>query len=292
MGVECAMASHAEHHFVPRFLLEKWHTAPDEKLTSFRWANGQLTSHRYKAKSVAKERHLYSMGRSGAVPDTRVEKEFWGPHIDDPASVVHAKILAEGVASLNDNEKKDWSPFLVSMMLRGPAMIAHMRQRGRTILAEGLDANPDDYLEVRADAPEATLREWIERHAPDVLDDLGVMALPELAFSERLNHAVLNSRWATRSVDGSRFNLLISDKPIIQGGKLESSFLLALPISPTRVFLAFNNEKTFENLSLVGRDEFVRTTNYSTVTAADRYVFGTNRSQEAFVRKFLRLPAA
>lgn len=285
------MASHAEHHFVPRFLLEHWHTPPDDKLSSFRWAGGKLVSRRYKAKSVAKERHLYSMGRSQSEPDVQVEKEFWGPHIDDPAAIVHAKILSAGVSTLTLEDKKAWSPFLVSLMLRGPAMMRHIRARGREILSAGLDKDPEEFREARGDAPEATLREWMEKHRPDVFDDLGVMALPELAFSEKLNLALLNVAWGIRSVHTARYDLLIGDRPFIVGGTFETSFLMALPISPTKMFFAFNSEGTFENLKMRGHDEFVRDSNFSTVTAADRYVFSTGLRQEAFIKKYLRTPA-
>jgi len=184
--------SHANQHFVPKFLLEQWHTPPDDKLTAFRWVHGHLVSRRYKAKAVAKERHLYSLERSKVEPNVKVERDFLGPHIDDPAALVHAKILKQGVSSLTRDEKMIWSPFLISLMLRGPAMVAHLRKRGREILSAGLDEAPEEYLAARGSEPEATLREWVEKYQPDVLDDLGVMTLPRLARSAKLNLAVLN----------------------------------------------------------------------------------------------------
>lgn len=281
------MASHAEQHFVPRFLLEQWHTPPDEKLTYFRWTHGRLVSHRRKAKSVAKERHLYSMERSKLEPDVRVEKDLWGPHIDDPAALVHSKMLSSGIRELSLEDRKAWSPFLVSLMLRGPSMVRHIRERGREILSVGLDEGPDDYLEVRGIEPEATLRQWVEKHIPDVLDDVGVMALPELAFSQRLNLALLNVTWGIRSVRAARFNLMFSDRPLIVAGTLESSFLVALPISPTKIFIALNNEMTYQNIVRWEHDDFVRSANFSSVSSAERYVYATSARQESFVAKFL-----
>lgn len=57
-----ARMAHDEHHFVPAFLLREWQTGDDDKLTSLRWARGALVANRYKAKSVAKQRHLYLHG--------------------------------------------------------------------------------------------------------------------------------------------------------------------------------------------------------------------------------------
>jgi len=288
--LELHMATHVYHHFVPRFLLEKWHTSPDEKLTSFRWENGRLVNTRYKAKSVAKEPHLFSMERSLTVPDVKVERDFWGPHIDDPAAKLHAKMLSEGISGLSLEDKQVWSPFLVSLMLRAPAMIRHIRKRGRELLSASLDRDPEEYLAKRGEDPEKTLREWIENHAPDTLDDLGVMTLPELAFSEKLNLALLNVTWGIRSVHPARFDLLIGDRPLILGGTFETSFIVALPISPTKIFFAYSNEETLDNMKRYSHDQFVRTANLSTVVAAERYVFATNSQQNCFVKKFLRAP--
>jgi len=280
--------THESQHFVPRFLLEKWHTPPDDKLTAFRRANCGLVHHRYKAKSVAKERHLYSMGRSGPTPDVQVEREFWGPHVDEPAAKVHAKMLALGVSALTVEDKKDWSPFLVSLMLRGPTMMAHLRKRGREILSAGLDEAPNDYLAMRGDEPEASLREWVEKRQPDILDDIGVMTLPELTFSERLNLAVVNVTWAIRLVDKARFDLLMSDRPLILIGTLEANFLLVLPISPQKAFFAFNRDETFANIRSLSHDDFVMRTNRTMVAAAERYVYATNARQESIIKKHLR----
>jgi hypothetical protein len=267
--------------------LEQWHTPPDNKLTAFRWADGHLVNHRYKAKSVAKERHLYSLERSKVEPNVQVERDFLGPYIDDPAAVVHAKLLSQGVSNLTRDEKMSWSPFLISLMLRAPAMVAHLRKRGREILSAGLDEAPDEYLAARGSDPEASLREWVEKHQPDLLDDLGVMTLPRLAQSTKLNLAVLNVTWAIRAVGRSRFDLLIGDRPLILAGSFETSFLLALPLSPRRMFFAFNDSQTFENVKAFDETAFVRAANVSAVSSAERYVYAPNAVQEPLVKKLL-----
>lgn len=283
------MPAHSFHHYVPKFLLEQWHTDADDKLSVFRWAHGKLAHHRYKAKSVAKAEHLYSMKRTQAQPDVKVEKDFLGPHVDDPAAIVHKAILATGVRSLNDDDKRAWSPFLVSLMLRVPAMMQHMRERGRQTLAAGLDEAPDDYLDARGRDPEPTLRAWVEKHHPDVLDDLAVMTLPDLVFSKLLNGAFLGAKWATRPLRQSKFDLLVSDKPLIYVGTFESSFLAALPLAPRLAFLAFNEDATWDNVMSRSEESFVREMNLA-ICDADTYVYATNAAQESFVRKYLPKP--
>lgn len=247
-------------------------------------------SRRYKAKSVAKERHLYSLERSKIEPNVQVERDFLGPHIDDPAAVVHAKLLRQGVSNLTHDEKMAWSPFLISLMLRAPAMVAHLRKRGREILSAGLDEAPEEYLEARGSDPETTLREWVEKHEPDSLDDVGVMTLPSLARSAKLNLAVLNVTWVVRVVGKSRFDLLIGDRPLFLAGSFEAKFVLAMPLSPKRMFFAFNDNQIFENIKNLDDTAFARAANWSAASSAERYVYAPNSVQEPLIKKVLRKP--
>lgn len=284
------MAEYTKHHYVPRFLLERWHSGADEKLTAFHWARGKLLSNRYKAKTVGKTPHLYSLERSRPIPNVEVEKRFLGPHVDDPAARVHAKIVASGVRSLSDEEKLIWSRFIVSLMLRVPRMVQKIRSHGRNVLAAGLDESPEEYLAARGDSPEATLRLWVEKNAPDLLDDLGVRTLPRLVYSEKLNGRVLGAKWATLPISG-RFDLLISDHPLFLSGGLGTDFLLALPISPLLLYCAFKNDATYQRLLTLRPEALARSANESTLAQAEIYAFATGASQEPFVRKHLRRQA-
>lgn len=282
------MPAHAQQHYVPKFLLEQWHSGTDDKLTAFRWTHGNLTNHRYKARSVAKAAHLYSMQRSHAQPDVQAERDFLGPQVDEPASIVHKKILDGGVRSLNDADKRRWSVLLVSLLIRIPTMMQHMRERGSNVLSAGLDESPEEYDAIRGDTPEATLREWVAKNQPDVMEDLAVMTLPHLVFSQLLNGALLRAKWATRPLKRSRFDLLISDQPLTYAGTFETRFLVGLPLSPQLAFLAFNDDQTWDKIMAKSDSEFARDANLSSVTGADTYVYATGVGQEAFVRKYLR----
>ena len=152
--------SHRKHHYVPAFLLEQWHAEDTRKLVSFRWAHGALRSHPHTAQHVAKADHLYSMVRSASQPNVAAERDFLGPHVDDPAAKVHKQILASGVRSLSMQDRAVWSRFLVAQLLRIPRMVEHMRGKGRDILRRQLQDAPDEYEAVRGDAAEESLYEW------------------------------------------------------------------------------------------------------------------------------------
>lgn len=283
------MTAYRQHHYVPRFLLEQWQTPPDNKLSHFERTYGQFIHNRYKAKSVAKTEHLYSIEKlRDMAPNVGIEEKFFGPIVDDPASVAHKLILKLGVRALNDENKYSWSRFLVSLLLRTPLMVEEIRERGRKVLTKGLSEEPEEYLGIRGDTPEETLYEWVVKNMPHVLEDLGVMSLSELVQSKLLNGAVLKSTWAVRTFNDPRFDLLIGDNPLIYVGTFDTSFLLALPISPIHIFLAFNNPQTLDNLASRDEKNLIREANISSVSQANRYVYATNEKQRSFIDKYLR----
>lgn len=286
--------AHANQHYVPAFLLRQWQTPPDSKLTAMRWANGQLLQSRLKAKSVGKELHLYSMQRDQPSPNPELEHKFMTPFVDEPAAVVHAKILRTGVRGLTERDKVHWSNFLVSLLLRGPGMMRVMRAKGRAVLQASTDSAPDEYQEVRGSAPESTLTEWVRANAPWLFDDLAILTFPDLVMSKLLNSAFLGpkSAWATRDVIGSPRDLLIGDTPLVYRGTFETSFVVALPVSPTRCFFAFNNPRTWENLASQPVPTLARAINSDTVSQAQAAVFSTGGTQARFVERHLRRPSS
>src|ERR1700720_789897 len=102
------MAAHDSHHYVPRFLLQGWHTPPDDKLSAFSWVNGRLLHERYTAKHVAKTTGLYALQGTDDPERNLVERDYFGPVVDEPAAAAHKQILAGGVRRLNDAQKTHW----------------------------------------------------------------------------------------------------------------------------------------------------------------------------------------
>ena len=156
--------AHDQHHFVPAFLLREWQTGEDNKLTSLQWARSIVVANRYKAKSVAKQRHLYATGLAEGRPDNKLEREFMGPKVDDPAAVSHQLMLTDGIEALNEQHWVDWARFLVCQMVRTPRIVAHVRHQGREILMHGDE--PVDAGVLEPGEPLTPLSQWLEEHKP------------------------------------------------------------------------------------------------------------------------------
>lgn len=265
--------SHDSHHFVPAFLLRQWEKGNDEKLTAFRWARDKMHASRFKAKSVAKQRNLYSTGGKASPISNWAEANFLGPRVDGPAAVAIRVMLFEGIEALEEKHWTDWARFLVAQMIRIPAMIEYLRRRGRELLSDG-------------DEPYTS--SWIEKHEPDAFDDLGISTLPQIINSKRLNGALLRATWATRCVRRARRDLLISDVPLVLDGSLEEDFLVGLPISPRKLFLAYSSDRVETRVRRLQDDGVVTLFNRTQVVQADRYVYATDTCQQQLVIRHLR----
>ena len=278
--------AHDEHHFVPAFLLRRWQSGDDDKLTSLRWDRGAIVASRFKAKSVAKQRHLYATGFAKGTPDNKLEQEFMGPKVDDPAAVAHQVMLTEGIEALTEQHRLDWARFLVCQMIRTPKMVAHVRLRGREILMRGDEPVAADVL--GPGEPEVSLSEWLVEHKPGLFDDLGIDTLPYIVNSSLLNRVFLKATWATRDIKYARFDFLVSDTPLVYEGKMNSNFLFALPISPRKLFLAYSDEQTGNNVRRTKADAIAITLNRTQTDQAESHVFSTNDKQLAVVARYLK----
>jgi len=282
------MPSHENHHFAPVFLLKQWETQPDEKLSCFFRINGRIVHQRYKAKSVAKEAGLYSLEGVSESERNKIERDFMGPIIDEPAADAHRAILTVGVRGLTDDQKLAWARFLVSLMVRTPDMVESLRTKGREKLLSDLNESPDEYANVRGGEPAETLVDWAYQNIPHVFDNFGITVLPQVVDSELLNTGVLRGNWASIPVSGCRHNLLIGDRPLIYVGKMSSRYVIALPVSPVRLFVAVDSMETWRRAQAESANDIIRKANLDSVSKAARYVYSTGLAQQNFIERHLR----
>lgn len=283
--------AHDNHHFVPAFLLREWEAGADKKLTSFRWSRDSVVDSRFKAKSVAKQRHLYSTSTDEGRLDNKMERDFMGPVVDEPAAIAHQIMLTQGIDALSADHWRYWARFLVCQMMRVPKMVAHVKLRGREILMRGDEPVAADAL--KAGEPQVTLAEWLLEQKPTLFDDLGIDTLPFIVNSKLLNGVFLGATWGVRQLKWAKHNYVISDTPLVYEGQMNSDFLFALPLAPTVLFVAYSNEAvTGKNLDEASHNKLVVTMNHTQADQADSYVFATDNKQRALVARYLTKPTA
>jgi hypothetical protein len=79
----------------------------------------------------------------------------------------------------------------------------------------------------------------------------------------------------------------MSDRPVTIQGALSKEFVLALPLTPRKVFLTASRREILERLKKRTQDAIVKELNRVAVGEAEVYVYASSQAQEPFVRRHL-----
>src|SRR5262249_10933679 len=111
--------------------------------------------------------------------------------------------------------------------------------------------------------------------------------LPSLINSEPAIRAIADDMtWFTYHTGDAKHFLLTSDRPVIMTKTLEErNAHLAIPISPTAIFVAVRCKDTLKRISAMGAHKIVERVNAGVTLQAIKYVYGVDDSQLRFVAK-------
>jgi hypothetical protein len=98
--------------------------------------------------------------------------------------------------------------------------------------------------------------------------------------------------WGVLRSDGANPDILTCDRPLfLSHGVNDPRCVIALPISPSALFLASRNQQKLDKLITMESSSLVRAVNETTVTQAVRYVYGAHDGALSFVERLFP-PAA
>ncbi len=273
------------HHHVPRFLLSGW-CRKDGKLAIYSRVGNHVAVSFRAPKHTAFEPHLYSISSLPEADRQWVEREVMSRAVDSPAAKVLTRLRSGELGSLDSDERSPWTRFLMAQWLRSPEIIAKLRNEGRAALWRALEANPAEYLAAKGDSPHGTLTEWVEANAKG-LDEIVAMGrvLPRLVSDAGVGSIIINMLWQVLHLNGSKVDLLTSDRPVLRFDGLKSNkCLIAAPLAPDLLFVASHYDRGFERHS---PEIIARMANTSMVQAAHSRVYGTGSQHKPLVQKWL-----
>lgn len=130
---------------------------------------------------------------------------------------------------------------------------------------------------------------------PETFDEYLACLDPLVSAKSRLNLIVRafnndvvgqhinNMKWRVEDLSASPHQLLTSDRPVSLFYIKDAKGWIALPISPTKLFLAVNDPRIFDHLKKP--KQIVHFINTFVVTRARRFVWAADQSQKAFIQK-------
>jgi uncharacterized protein DUF4238 len=233
---------------------------------------------------------LDAAGVAPARPDDALSPELQQQIDQQLAALAHTEpaaalrlILQRPPAEWISTARDNFARFIASLLQLNPSLVAKVTATMREIVETGTREIQTRYAARRSDPK--TFAEYVTRSDAEAPALAAAQYLQKVMNGEALAAAISKMQWARIPVEKSRFSLLTSDRPLdIPLNLSDRNTYIALPLSPTVLFVASNNSGLLETLNKHDPSKVVRMMNLAIVSQARERVFSVDDSQFAFVK--------
>jgi hypothetical protein len=172
------------------------------------------------------------------------------------------------------------------MFMRSPKIVAD----ALSAITEGL---PEQWAEIQ--------KKWaIDKPGEPPFEDFNstlghrysLLALRRFIANDEIGLLMLNMIGGTMDLSKTPYRLLTSDRPVVMTDGLGyTTSHLALPLSPTMLFVAANTQEMMDELRAMGSHDLVRNCNRWTVRHAVKYVWAQDHSHDDLIEQEMSLDA-
>ena len=275
-----------DHHFVPKFLLRAWSDGASEGMfQEFRLDLKGLPTMRRVPKATAYQDNLYALTKPevAGMSQQAIETDLMS-HIDNYAAPVRVKMEQHGLKDLSIPERQDWVRILMSLRVRQPDIVSQIRTEGAHNLRQNLLDAPEQFEALAEEDDAPTLEEWVEQHYPGLIENFDLSCIPKLVANREVGTKILYLRWWLWDFCNAKHELLLADNPCIFTGDIDApELIIALPISPTKAFLATRGDLTAAKLRQQSPSTLVVQRNESSVLQARTPVYARTDAPKRFI---------
>jgi hypothetical protein len=273
------MSKQPKHHYIPVFYLKRWADANGRLLKFTRPYGDEIKHEPTSPKKTGYQRGLY---RVPDVPEHLAEiiEQKFMKKMDDLASDVLREFIANVRHGWTLERREAWSRFIVGLMLRNPENLDRIKAELQRYTNENYDKWRKEY--------EATKKPGAPPfETTDALHTLKVtlMALERCINNKPLLDGISRLQWGMVDVTGTKYRLLTSDRPVVRtDGLNKPDSHLAVPLSPTRLFIATNNDHTSAMFQSMPPRDLVMRMNKRVVRNAIKFVWDTDLTNERLIK--------
>ena len=275
------------NHFVPAFLLHAWADSdPEEKVSVFTLTDRGVHLSRRAPKWTGYEDDILTLTRDvvAGMDKHAIEQKFLQT-VDNEAHLVRKKLTEQGLASLTWKDRNSWVCFIMSLQIRQPSVVFHLRKEASLHLRESLASQPEEYEAVVNDSAPPTLEEWTEQQFPGLIENFGLSFFHKLVDNPEVGNKILGLKWWLWDFSDCSHYLLLADRPcIFAGGIDDPNLVIVLPLSPTKAFIATRGEHTAAALRQQTSKGLISRLNNATVMQAQERIYAKDKSPDCFIR--------
>jgi hypothetical protein len=279
----------SKHHFLPEFYLRRWADAQGMFMRFTEVRPGVLGYRRVHPAQAGFKTDLY---RLPGDHDNEMAAQLleWGffRHVDNDAARALAILLGEAPLEWAADTRSGWSRFLLSLLHRTPRHWHQIIAELVRLDAQSLPEMEARYAELRTINDPPTFDEWIAARDPDYLKKERFKMVARVIDNSEIGTSINNIEWRVYDLSRANLSLLTSDNAVVLVPIDLPDGHLAIPISPTKLFVAARQRKFHAQLEQVARltpGKLVRRLNRLTVERADEVVIGQDESQRPFIEK-------
>ena len=237
--------------------------------------NGKIVDKPISPKAVGYRPFLYSYHELFQTDNRHEMESNFFQKVDGKCKPIMDKLLSN--QKLTEQERVIWAYFLLVFRVRSPESVQRIKDDWLKHLAEG---SSDEQKKTNAWSSQEDFSSWLPSgrdKEPGYVESLAVAQIPDIAKSDRALKDLLSFRWCVIHREGQGRALILSDRPLVWTPLQREDCVLALPLSPTHLFLAFPKNSIVEK-SILQRTprNIVETVNRLVVSQADEYVFTEN----------------
>jgi hypothetical protein len=235
-----------KHHYIPVFYLKQWADGGGRLLKFSRPYGSEVKHEPTSPKKTGYEPGLY---RVPNVPEHMAEviEDIFMKKMDDLAYASLCDLIENNLDGWTIARKEAWSRFIVGLLLRNPENLERIKVEVGRYVTENYDAWKIEYEAIRTDAD----KPFTQLDALNI-GKVTLYALQKFIENKWLLNNVSAITWGMVDVRGTKYRLVTSDRPVVRTNGLDKpDSHLAIPLSPTRLFIATNNDQmaaTFQRM--------------------------------------------
>lgn len=270
----------SKHHYIPAFYTKRW-TGDDGKLIVYSKPHNEVIDRRLYPDATGYHEDLYSL--KGAKKRIQIEDSFFKP-VDVYAHQVLSRLEQfKDTSTWTMEMRSNWTRFIMSLLFRCPYDLEFFRERWKYKFTQTDAHFENEYAQIKTDDAPATLKEYLSSLSELRVEQSMFKTYQDLIENEHIGSYINSMNWYVLDTSKSNLALLTSDCPVIRtnGIKYANSYLV-MPIGPTRLFIAANNDEVLLNFKRTHARDLVKQINRIIVRRARRFVYANEMTKKEF----------
>jgi Protein of unknown function (DUF4238) len=211
-------------------------------------------------------------------------EKVWFNYLDQTAfEVLTDHLGGKPVSSWTNEHVNAWSRFVFGIHFRHPHAMPELRDAAKAIWEASGTAKQSEWEKIKKPDHPATFDEYLATLDPFTAAKMRLNLLIKIFDNPKLIGHLNQMPFAVIDASAASEQFVTSDRPVSIYKLGQNDGLIYLPISPTKLFVAANDEKSLEKVNKQTALALVRSVNDIVVGGARLYVWARDQSLEPFI---------